>query len=37
MLVTSINYAYLRRDLTMLGGLAPAMVVLVVMSFLFLH
>jgi hypothetical protein len=35
--VTTINYDYLRHDLRMLGMLAPAMVILVVLAFLFIH
>jgi hypothetical protein len=34
---TSINYAYLRHDLQMLGALAPSMVVLLVLTFRILH
>lgn len=33
----AINYSYLRRDLTMLGILAPIMLILVVLAFLFIH
>lgn len=32
-----INYAYLRHDLTTLGILAPAMVILVILAFIFIH
>ncbi|MGH2448176.1 MAG: hypothetical protein ACRDFS_06185, partial [Chloroflexota bacterium] len=34
---TTINYGYLRRDLMTLAVLAPSMVVLVLIAFLFLH
>jgi hypothetical protein len=36
-LVTVINYDYLRRDLRLLGILAPSMVVLVVIAFFIFH
>jgi hypothetical protein len=35
--VTAVNYTYLRHDLRLLGILAPAMVVLVVVSFFIFH
>jgi hypothetical protein len=33
----SVDYSYLRRDLTSLAVLAPAMIVLVLVAFIFLH
>jgi len=35
--VTAVNYHYLRRDITSLSILAPAMVVLLVIAFFVLH
>ena len=35
--VTVVNYGYLRRDLTILGILAPSMIVLVVVAFFIFH
>jgi len=35
--VTAINYAYLRHDLVSLAVLAPAMVVLVIVAYVFVH
>lgn len=32
-----MNYAYLRRDLRALGILAPAMIILVILAFIFIH
>jgi hypothetical protein len=34
---TTVNYAYLRRDVRVLAVLAPAMVVLVIIAFLVFH
>jgi hypothetical protein len=35
--VTAINYAYLRHDLTLLGILGPAMIVLLIVAFFVFH
>lgn len=35
--VTTINYAYLGRDLRSLAILAPSMVILVIIAFIFIH
>ena len=35
--ITSVNYHYLRRDITTLAVLGPTMVILLVLAFLFLH
>jgi hypothetical protein len=35
--VITVNYAYLRRDITRLAVLAPAMVVLVLIAYFTLH
>lgn len=35
--VTVVNYAYLRHDLRLLSLLAPAMVIILVLAFIFLH
>jgi hypothetical protein len=35
--VTVVNYGYLRRDITILGILAPSMIVLVVVAFFIFH